>query len=356
MMADLKILVEAESPSDSLPNIAACADVIAALGERMLGVAPERLESGGRPHLRWRFGTPRVALLCHFDTVWPLGTLERMPFRRDANRAHGPGIYDMKAGIVQSLYALSGLPSKDGIELLVTSDEEIGSPTSRSIIEDLARRTRTVLVMEPNQGGALKTGRKGVGMYSLQIHGRAAHAGSPSDGVNALVELAHQVLAIAAIGSEDAGTTVTPSVAGAGTTSNVVPAEAHLDIDVRVPDAAEEVRVDAALRALTPAVPGTNLHLDGGPNRPPLETSATAELFAVAQRVYRQIGLGELTGTTVGGGSDGNFAAAAGALVLDGLGCTGDGAHADDEHILISSLPERTALVSALVRALLAGG
>jgi len=353
MLADLQRLVEAESPSDDLIAIAACADVIATLGQRLLGVAPERVESGGRPHLRWRFGTPRVALLCHFDTVWPMGTIDRIPFRRDGDRAHGPGVYDMKAGIVAALYALDGLPARDGIELLVTSDEEIGSPTSRSVIEDLARRVEAVLVLEPNQGGALKIGRKGVGMYRLHVQGRAAHAGSPSDGVNALLELAHQVLAIAAIGREDGRTTVTPSVAAAGTTSNVVPAEAWLDIDVRVPNAAEEARVDAALRALAPTLPGATVRLEGGPNRPPMETSATAELFAVAQRACTEIGLGTLAGVTVGGGSDGNFAAAAGARVLDGLGCTGDGAHADHEHILISSLPERTALLLALLRTLL---
>jgi glutamate carboxypeptidase len=193
-------------------------------------------------------------------------------------------------------------------------------------------------------------------MYRLHLGGRAAHAGFPHEGVNATLELAHQVLAIAGLADDAAGTTVTPTVAAAGTTNNVVPAEGRVDIDVRVPNAAEQDRVDEALRDLQPVVPGATLTLDGGPNRPALEPYATMELFEVAQRIGREIGLGDLAGATVGGASDGNFAAAAGAKTLDGLGCTGDGAHADHEHIVISSLPERAALLTALVDTLLGRG
>jgi glutamate carboxypeptidase len=283
-----------------------------------------------------------------------MGTIDRLPFRIEGDRAFGPGIFDMKASIVQSFHALAELSSRDGVELLVTSDEEIGSPTSRAVIEDLARRVEAVLVIEPSHNGALKIGRKGVGMYRLHVQGRAAHAGFPHEGVNATLELAHQVLAVAALADEATGTTVTPTVAASGTTNNVVPAEARVDIDVRVPNAAEQDRVDEALRSLQPSVAGAGLRLSGGPNRPALEPSATMALFEIARRIGQEIGLGELGSATVGGASDGNFAAAAGAQTLDGLGCTGDGAHADHEHILVSSLPERAALLTALIQELLA--
>jgi glutamate carboxypeptidase len=353
MLAELQELVETESPSQDAVALSRCAVLLSDLGRHLLGSSPEEVVVDGRVHLRWSFGTPRVALLCHFDTVWPVGTIERMPFRIDDGRAYGPGVLDMKSSIVQAFHALSQLPDPDGIELLVTSDEEIGSPTSRPMIEALAKRVDAVLVIEPSQAGALKIGRKGVGMYRLRVIGRAAHAGFPHEGVNASLELAHQVLAIAALGREDVGTTVTPTSAVSGTTNNVVPAEATMAIDVRVPDAAEQARVDAALRALTPVLAGSRLELEGGANRPPLEPSSTAALFAVAQKVARAVGLGELSSAIVGGASDGNFAAAVGARTLDGLGCVGDGAHADHEHIQVSTLPERTALLAALVEELL---
>jgi glutamate carboxypeptidase len=353
MLAELQELVETESPSRDIVALSTCAVLLSAMGGRILGHDAEQVVVDGRVHLRWAFGAPRVALLCHFDTVWPVGTIERMPFRVQDGRAYGPGVFDMKASIVQSFHALSRLADLDGVELLVTSDEEIGSPTSRSMIEALAKRVDAVLVIEPSHAGALKIGRKGVGMYRLRVVGRAAHAGFPHEGANATVELAHQVLAISALAREDVGTSVTPTTADSGTTHNVVPGEAHVAIDVRVPDAAEQERVDAALRALAPVLPGTRLELEGGPNRPPLEPTSTAALFAVAQKVAHDVGLGELGTAIVGGASDGNFAAAVGAPTLDGLGCIGDGAHADHEHIVVSALPERTALLAALVEQLL---
>jgi glutamate carboxypeptidase len=353
MLRELQELVETESPSRDMVAMSTCAVLLAGMGTRLLGATPERVVVDGRVHLRWSTGTPRVAVLCHFDTVWPVGTIRRMPFRVKGGRAYGPGVLDMKASLVQAFHALGQLPSLDGIELLVTSDEEIGSPTSRPMIEALARRVEAVLVIEPSHGGALKTGRKGVGMYRLLVEGRAAHAGFPHEGANATLELGHQVVAIAALAREDIGTTVTPTVAEAGTTNNVVPSAARVDIDVRAPNAVEQDRVDAALRGLTPVIEGTRLELLGGPNRPPLEPSSTAALFAVAVRVARQLGLGELEGASVGGASDGNFAAAVGAQTLDGLGPVGNGAHADHEHIVVATLPERTALLAALLRELL---
>ena len=356
MLEELQALVEAESPSRDMVAVATCAVLLSDMGARLLGAAPERVVVDGRVHLRWGVGRPRVAVLCHFDTVWPVGTIQRMPFRVEGGRAFGPGVFDMKASLVQALHALGQLPTLDGVELLVTSDEEIGSPPSRPMVEALARRVEAVLVVEPSHGGALKIGRKGVGMYRLQVVGRAAHAGFPHEGVNATLELAHQVLAIAALAREDIGTTVTPTDAASGTTNNVVPRTAHVDIDVRVPNAGEQDGVDAALRRLTPVVKGAQLELGGGPNRPPLEPSSTAALFTVAARVARELGLGELEGASVGGASDGNFAAAVGAQTLDGLGPVGDGAHSDHEHIVVSALPERTALLAALVMELLKTG
>src|SRR5439155_16797518 len=205
--------------------------------------------------LLWRFGArQRVLVIGHFDTVWPTGTLGRWPFVVDGDRASGPGAFDMKAGIVQGLYAMATLPSLEGIAILFTSDEELGSPTSAPLIRELASTMEATLVLEPSAGGALKTGRKGVSQYEVHIEGRAAHAGlDPEKGANALIELAHQVLQIEALADPGAGTTVTPTVARAGTASNVVPASAAITVDVRIATIAEQERVAAAMRALKPS-------------------------------------------------------------------------------------------------------
>lgn len=354
MVATIGQLVSVESPSADLVATAACAEAVAAVATDLLGVAPERCVVERRVHLRWRFGTPRVLVLGHFDTVWPVGTLARWPFELVNGRATGPGVFDMKAGLVQGLFALSELRDLDGVALLLTSDEELGSPTSRELIEDTARDLDAALVLEPSAGGALKTGRKGVSTYLVSVVGRAAHAGlEPHKGANALVELAHQVLAVAACADPDAATTVTPSVARAGTTVNVVPATAAFDVDVRAATRQEQERVDAVLRALTPVVPGTSLHVTGGPNRPPLSVDASSALFARAAVVAEGLGLPSLTGVTVGGGSDGNFTAGIGVPTLDGLGAVGDGAHAEGEYVVVDAIAQRAALVGALVADLL---
>lgn len=358
LLAATGALVEVESPSADLAAVARGAERVAELGERVLGAAPERLAGGAWPALRWRFGTPRVLLLAHLDTVWPLGTLARWPFRVEGDRATGPGVFDMKAGLVQGLFAVAALPSREGVELLVTADEELGSPGSRVLVEGAARGLEAVLVLEPSAGGALKVGRKGVATYALGVQGRAAHAGlEPERGANALVELAGAVLAAAALARPERGTTVTPTVAAAGSATNVVPAAARADLDVRVADAAEQERVDAALAALAAGprgVPGTRLTVAGGQNRPPLHPSAAAVLFARARSLGEALGLGPLTGVSVGGGSDGNFTAALGTPTLDGLGAVGAGAHAEGEHVMVGALAERAALVAALVTDLLA--
>jgi glutamate carboxypeptidase len=261
----------------------------------------------------------------------------------------------MKGGIVQALYALAALERLDGITLLLTADEELGSPTSRAVIEETAKGAAAALVLEPPAGGALKTARKGVSNYELVVHGRAAHAGlEPEKGANATVAMAEHIVALGAIARPDIGTTVTPTVMTSGSAGNVVPAQARLKVDVRAASVAEQDRVDAAMHALEPHRMGTRLEVLGGPNRPPLEAAASAELFVRTQRHAAALGLPPLEAVEVGGGSDGNFTAALGVPTLDGLGAVGDGAHAEGEYVVVEELPRRAALLGALVRDLLA--
>lgn len=351
MVNDLAGLVEVESPSDDAAANLRCADAVEDLSRRLLGASAERLEVDGHPHLRWSFGArPRVLLLGHFDTVWPLGTVGRWPFTIDGDTATGPGAFDMKAGIVQGLHACSLLDDLDGVAILLTSDEEVGSPTSRALIEETAAGMDAVLVLEPSAAGAVKTGRKGASMYELVIDGRASHAGlDPERGANALVELAHRVLGLGAIAAPELGTTVTPTVAASGTATNVVPATASLRLDVRAMTVAEQQRVDDELRAVVATVPGTTVTFRGGINRPPLEVYAAEALHARAVVAAERLGLGGLPAVQVGGASDGNFTAGIGIPTLDGLGAVGDGAHAEGEHILVPAMPERAALVHALL-------
>ncbi|MEV7907967.1 M20 family metallopeptidase, partial [Streptomyces anulatus] len=305
------------------------------------------------PHLLWSNGPTEVLLLGHYDTVWPRGTLARWPFEVAGDRATGPGCFDMKAGVAQIFHALAGQDSLDGVTVLITADEEVGSPSSQGLIETVAREARAALVTEPSADGALKTARKGVAHYTLRIQGRAAHAGlDPELGVNAGVELAHQVLAVTRLGNPARGTTVTPTVSSAGTTSNTVPAAATLSVDVRTAERVELARVDAALRALEPVVPGAALSLRQGPSRPPLEGTASAGLYRLAQRLAADLGQPPLREARVGGGSDGNFTAGIGVPTLDGLGAAGGNAHAEGEWVDLASLPRRTALLAALVREL----
>ncbi|MEV3978942.1 M20 family metallopeptidase [Nonomuraea sp. NPDC049758] len=351
MIDDLEELVLCESFSRDLAAVARSAEVVAAMGARYLGARPEFLVIDGVTHLRWSFGTPRVLLLGHHDTVWPIGTLATHPWSVVDGVARGPGVFDMKAGLVQTFHALAGLGSLDGVTLLITGDEELGSITSAPLIADTARGLAAAFVMEASaDGGALKTSRKGTSMYTLRVRGKAAHAGlEPEKGANAGVELAHQILAIAALGAGD--TTVTPTVLRGGTTLNTVPAEATVGVDVRASTVAEQLRVDAAMRALAPVVPGTRLEVEGGPNRPPLEAAMSASLYALAQDLAAGLDVGPLTAAAVGGASDGNFTAGAGCPTLDGLGAVGGGAHADHEHVVVAEMPRRTALLRALIEA-----
>lgn len=359
MLDALEQLINVESPSADQDACARCADTVVDVATSFLGAAasePERIVVDGATHLRWSFGgAARVVLIGHFDTVWPLGTLAELPFKVSDGLAWGPGCFDMKAGIVQGFAALAQLDSLDGVTVLLTSDEELGSPSSRGLVEYTARGARAALVLEPSVDAAVKTARKGVGMYRLDITGRSAHAGlEPWNGANALLTLAGVVRDASVLGNLALGTTVTPTTASAGTTRNVVPDVAMCEIDVRGETAAELERVDAAIRALVPDVADTSIGITGGINRPPMDAASGAELFARAQRIATEIGIGELRGQAVGGGSDGNFTAGIGVPTLDGLGAVGDGAHARHEHVVVDEMPKRAALVAALVKELLA--
>jgi glutamate carboxypeptidase len=354
LLDDLATLVGCESPSEDLAATARCADIYADLLTRRLGLTAETIEVDGRSHLRAGSATPRVVLLGHLDTVWPTGTLDRWPFTIDGDRMTGPGVFDMKAGLVQLIAAVDQLDERDGITVLVTSDEEIGSTSSQELIEATCRDADAVLVLEPSADGALKVARKGVGMFRLDIVGRAAHAGlEPHRGINASVEAAHQVLAAAALARPELGTTVTPTVIAGGTTVNTVPAGATVAIDVRATTSAEMTRVEDALQSLSPQLPGAAVKLVTRSVRQPFERVMSESLFARCQKRASALGLATLDGVEVGGGSDGNITAALGVPTLDGLGAVGGNAHAEGEWASVSAMTERAALVAALVRELL---
>jgi glutamate carboxypeptidase len=358
MVDMLEALVASESPSEDPGMLAATADLVAELGERLLGVPAQRLGSAESPALRWELApvdcdVSPIVLLAHLDTVWPAGTSSRWPFTVEGDRATGPGAFDMKAGLVQAMYALAALARTDlahpPVVLLVTSDEEVGSPTGRELVEACSRGACAVLVLEASADGALKVARKGVSNYRLLVTGRAAHAGlEPEKGVNALVAAAHLVLALDEISDPEVGTTVTPTLATAGSAQNTVPATARVAIDVRCSTSAEQDRVDRALRHLRTPTDAV-IAVEGGVNRPPLEERASSELFDLAQRAARRCGLTPLRAARVGGGSDGNFTAALGVPTLDGLGAVGAGAHAEGEYVLTTAMPERAALLAALI-------
>jgi glutamate carboxypeptidase len=355
VIGELEALVAVETPSADDAATEAGARLVDDLLLQHLGSRGQWIADAGRGHLLWSGGGPASVLLVgHVDTVWPFGTTARWPFTVVDGRASGPGAFDMKAGLVQGIHALAALDDLTGVRFLVTTDEEVGSPTSRELIEKTALGARAALVLEPSAHGALKSTRKGVSMYELVVHGRAAHAGlEPEKGANAAVELAHQVLALLEVADAAAGTTVTPTVASAGTTTNTVPALARVAIDVRAAEPSEQQRVDDALHRLVARTPGTSLELLGGPNRPPLAGSSSADLVLRARRIAQELGLPPLADVAVGGGSDGNFTAGVGVPTLDGLGAVGDGAHAEGEHVVVDAMPQRAALVARLVSELL---
>ena len=357
MVSALRSLVEAESPSLDKGRCDATADRVAALLAERAGATVTRHAVPDRgDHIEARLGDGRapIVLLCHHDTVWDVGTLARLPFAIDGNRVTGPGTYDMKAGIVQAAFALEGSRPHRPVVVLSTSDEEIGSTSSRGLIEDLAHGATAVLVLEPAaSGGAVKTARKGIADFVLEVEGRAAHAGvEPEKGISATEELARQILALKALADPASGTTINVGVVQGGTRPNVVAAHARAEIDVRFTQAAEADRVVHAIQALRPQLDGARLRVSGGLDRPPMERSAgVAQLAALATRLASEMGFA-LKETSTGGASDGNFTAALGVPTLDGLGPDGGGAHADSEHFLIDSWLQRTDLLRRLIEAL----
>jgi len=362
MLATLQRLVLAESPSlEKAPANRCC--ILLAAEWRKRGARVERIAQKRRgDHLRvtWWPQKSRAAgqflVLGHYDTVYSSGTLSKMPFRVTGGKAYGPGVFDMKAGIVQALFALKALqetqaPLTRRLVFLWTSDEEIGSESSRELIEAEARRSDAVFVLEPALGprGLIKTARKGVGEAELIVHGRASHAGlAPQEGINAIHELARQLARIQEWNDPRHGVTVNADVIEGGTRVNVIAERARAVLDLRALRVADTRRLERRLHALSPILPGARLEIRGGFNRAPLERKFSAALFAKAKRLAAQMGLA-LEECTAGGGSDGNLTAALGVATLDGLGAVGHGAHSAHEHILINTMPVRSALLAALL-------
>ncbi len=353
--ADLEALVTQESPSDDAERVSSLARWVR---DRLLarGVAAESRACPGRGDAvvaRTGTGDGGAMILGHLDTVWPAGTLAEMPFRVEGDRARGPGVFDMKAGIAVALAVLEATAAEgtsSGATLLLVPDEEVGSAASRRLLLELARSHQCVYVLEPSLDGAAKTARKGTGVFQIGLRGRAAHAGlEPDAGASALAELARYVLFLESLGDSARQTTVTPTVAQSGTRSNVVPESASLSVDVRVWSADEAARVEASIRGYRPADSRVSLQVEGGLDRPPLEPTPESEaLFQRARLLSRELGF-VLEAARVGGASDGNLTAAAGIPTLDGLGPRGGGAHARDEFIVVSDLPRRAALLAGLL-------
>jgi glutamate carboxypeptidase len=355
---ELQALTAIETPTGDLENLERAAlfltERLASLGQ------PERcdLQDYG-PLLRLRregIGS-RVLLLGHYDTVWPAGSWQA-PWTVSHGRAHAPGIYDMKGGLLFILWMLRFLDAcghaHPEIEVLLNPDEEVGSPGSRSYIEEAARRADFVLVLEPcTLDGDLKVARKGSGEYVVTIHGRSSHQGAePEQGINAVIEASHQVLRLLELEDAAAGTTVGPNVISGGLTANTVPDLAEIRVDVRAWQQSETERLDAALRRLQPVLEGSEVQVLGGWNRPPMEASPVAsQLFERAHSIGKQLGL-DLNAIRWGGSSDANLAASVGAATIDGFGPSGEGAHQVDECIVIDEVPRRLALLSELVLSL----
>lgn len=358
LLDELRQLVAIESPTGDAAALGRIAGVLAQRLRAIAAVETFELPPWGTALRATRDGAgARVLLLAHADTVWPKGSWPTLWERRDG-RVAGPGVYDMKCGLLLGVWALEALAASDGpapaVELLVTPDEEIGSLGSRPWIEQAARRADFVLVLEPTVAGQpLKVARKGSGEYVVRIRGRAAHQGvEPEKGVNAVVEAAHQVLALQHLEDRDAGTTVGPNVVRGGTASNVVPEACELRVDVRAWSASEQARVDRGLAALRPVLGGAEIELEGGWNRPPMEaTPLSLALFERARGVAGGLGL-DVAPVAWGGSSDANLAAAAGAPTVDGFGPEGGGAHQRTEHVVVDSIPARLALLVHLMRSL----
>jgi glutamate carboxypeptidase len=358
LASTLRDLVLIESPSDNKPAVDEAARLVASLAAGLGGRVKFHRQKLFGDILEARFGPARSArkpilLLGHLDTVWPLGTLRIMPCRERDGRLFGPGVLDMKSGVAMALAAiraLSQLGVRRPITLLLNSDEEVGSPVSRPITERLALASQAVLVLEPAQGLACKTARKGVGGYRIEVTGVASHSGVDfASGHSAILELARLLQTVAGFTDLRRGLTVNPGVISGGTRANVIAQHAFADIDVRIAHASDAARVDKLFRSLRCADPACKLEITGGINRPPMERKpGTVALYKQARKLAADLGF-QLDEAATGGASDGNFTAALGVPTLDGLGAVGEGAHAARESILIDHLVPRTALLAALL-------
>jgi glutamate carboxypeptidase len=367
MLSLLRKMVEIESPSDDKAAVDRMGAFLAEVFERLGGQVTFYPQEAAGNHLKADFagsasdrasGKP-VLLLGHFDTVWPMGTLAKMPFRMEAGRAFGPGVYDMKAGITMMIFALRALKESGAahrpVTILLDTDEEVGSTTGRPIVEATAKDCEAVLVLEPSQGpqGRLKTSRKGVGDITVRVRGRASHSGVDFEkGRSAIVELARQLLEVVKFTDLARGITVNPGVIQGGTRSNVVAAEAWAEVDLRIARAADAAELEKKFGALKAFDPDCAIELSGGINRPPMErTEGTVRLFGIAKEIGASMGW-KVEESSTGGGSDGNFTSALGVPTLDGLGALGEGAHASNESVVIHELAQRTALLAGLIRSL----
>jgi glutamate carboxypeptidase len=361
MLALLRELVELESPSTDKSAVDRLGrKLFSELEESSARVKVVEVERFGNHLLAEMDGTDAdgtILVLGHMDTVWEIGTLREMPFRVEGGCAHGPGVFDMKAGLVQALYAIRALRETHGqpaarVLFLITSDEEIGSGSSRELIEGEASRSRAVFVLEPALGheGRLKTFRKGVGVFQIHVRGQAAHAGlDPGSGVSAIEEVARQIQALHKMTDAAGGITVNVGTVRGGTRSNVIAADAQAEIDLRVSTLADAEKMQSRILGIEPFLDGAEVNVTGGVDRPPLErTPGVVALWESAQRLARELGF-ELGEGSAGGGSDGNFTAALGVPTLDGLGAVGDGAHAVHEHTVIAEMPKRAALLARLL-------
>ncbi|TVT13235.1 M20 family metallopeptidase [Amycolatopsis acidiphila] len=363
MLADLRTYVELESPSSDKESLNSTLAWLGSWLDERIGEPARihRVDGGERGDIEVRDypgrGDKPILLLCHYDTVWPLGTLAEIPFRIDGDRGTGPGIFDMKSGLVHAVWALRALDAagleRPPIRLLLNGDEEIGSLSSRPVIESEAAGVAAALVFEASADGAIKTGRKGVGIFRVDATGVEAHAGlDPDKGCSAIDEIARVVLYLHGLTDREKGTTVNVGVLEGGTRTNVAAGKASAQLDVRVASQEEADRIDRALAELRPHDSRATLTLSGAWNRPVMErTPTTVALYERARAIAAELGV-DLRECSVGGASDGNFVAALGVPVLDGFGAVGDGAHARHEHISVQGMLERTALAAATLDAL----
>ena len=358
ILSDIKRLVQAQSPSLNKQATDLCGEVLQSIVAERLGVVAEiNYQEILGNHLSFNVGNgpQHTSILGHFDTVWDI---DEIPMIEKDGKLYGPGVLDMKAGLVQSIWAVRALQQIGGlashsIRFICPSDEELGSPSSRQWIEQQASGSSRVLVAEPAvaETHEAKIARKGSGRFEIRITGRAAHAGNnPEEGISAVQEMAHQILYLHSLNAPEVGTTINVGVAKGGSKINVVADEALLGVDLRVTNIAEAQRVEAAIRASSPRLDGAKLEITGGMSRPPMEqTPQNLALFKQAQQAVKRLGV-ELQGKAVGGGSDGNFTSALGIATLDGLGATGLGIHARHEHIIVADIPLRAALIAEIIR------